>query len=171
MTGPALVLVVAVAENGVIGRGGGLPWRLKSDLRRFRAVTMGKPLVMGRKTFESIGRVLDGRDSIVVTRRKDFASEGALVAHGIDAALALGVERAAARSASEICVIGGAGLFAETLPLADRLYMTRVAAAPQGDVCFPPFPAGDWLETSREELPFSEGDTVRASYVTYERRR
>jgi len=171
MTGPALVLVVAVAENGVIGRAGGLPWRIRADLRKFRLVTMGKPLIMGRKTFESIGRVLDGRDSIVVTRRKDLGADRLLVAYSLQEALAMGRGRAAARGALELCVIGGAELFAETLPIADRLYMTHVAAAPEGDVFFPPFSRADWSEISREELPFSEGDTVRAAYAVYHRRR
>ena len=171
MTGPALVLVVAVAENGVIGRAGGLPWRIRADLRKFRLVTMGKPLIMGRKTFESIGRVLDGRDSIVVTRRKDFRHEGVLVARSLQEALALANERAAARGAAEICVIGGAELFAETLPMAERLCMTHVAAAPDGDVFFPRFSPADWTEVWREELPFSDGDTARAGYAVYHRRR
>ncbi len=171
MSGADLVIVVAVAENGIIGRGGGLPWRLKSDLRKFRAVTMGKPLVMGRKTFCSIGRVLDGRDSIVLTHRWHFAPVGALVAHSLEAALALGRERAAARGVAEICVIGGAELFAATLPQAARIHMTQVAAAPEGDVTFPPFSTSDWSELSREDLPWSDGDTARAAYVVYERRR
>jgi len=171
MTGPALVLVVAVAENGVIGRAGGLPWRIKADLRKFRSVTMGKPLIMGRKTFESIGRVLDGRDSIVVTRGTGFAAEGVLLAHSLQEALAIGGERAAARGASEVCVIGGAELFAESLPRAERLHMTHVAAAPEGDVFFPRFSPADWSEIWREDLPFSAGDTARASYAVYHRRR
>ena len=140
----------AVAENGVIGASGGLPWRVKADLRRFRAVTMGKPIVMGRKTFESIGRVLDGRDNIVVTRQPDFAPAGVIVAESLDEALAVarsGPRRAAAtRSASS----AAARSFAQTMPLAGRLHVTHVAAAPEGDVLFP----GDrrrteWVESFR----------------------
>src|SRR5687767_5068116 len=124
MSAPAIVIVVAVAENGVIGAAGGLPWRVRADLRRFRAVTMGKPLVMGRKTFESIGRVLDGRDNIFVTRRTDFAPAGVIVAGSVEEALAIAADRAAARGVGEICVGGGGGVFAATLPLAQRLHVT-----------------------------------------------
>jgi dihydrofolate reductase len=167
----AIALVVAVAENGVIGARGGLPWRVKADMKRFRAITMGKPLVMGRKTFESIGRVLDGRDNIVITRRSDFAVEGVLTAASLEAALAVAEERAAARGADEICVIGGGEIFRKTLPLADRLYVTHVAAAPQGDTLFPDIAPADWVEVSRQTLPVSEGDTAAAVHAVYDRRR
>lgn len=163
--------VVAVAENGVIGVRGGLPWRISADLRRFRRVTMGKPMVMGRRTFQSIGRVLDGRDNIVLTRREDFAAPGAIVARSLDDALRDAEERARERRVDEICVIGGEALFRETLPLADRLYVTHVAAVPEGDVFFPPLAPTDWAEVSREALPQSEGDTAIGAYVVYERRR
>lgn len=166
----AISLVVAVAENGVIGVDGGLPWRLKADLRRFRALTMGKPMVMGRATFQSIGRVLDGRDSIVITRRPDFAADGVLIAHDIPKALEIARERAAARGANEIAVIGGGGVFLDTLPAAERLHVTHVLAAPPGDTVFPAIAAADWAEVSRENLPFSEGDSARGVYVVYERR-
>jgi dihydrofolate reductase len=166
-----VILIVAVAENGVIGAAGGLPWRVKADLRRFRALTMGKPMIMGRKTFESIGRVLDGRDSIVVTRAANLAAGGVVVAHGIEEALEIAAVRAAARRANEIAVIGGGEIFAATMPIAERLHVTHVAAEPEGDVFFPPISAADWVEVSREELPASEGDTAAAVYVLYERRR
>jgi dihydrofolate reductase len=171
MSAPQIVLVVAVAENGVIGADGGLPWRVRADLRRFRKVTMGKPMVMGRKTFASIGRLLDGRDSIVVTRQEGFAAEGAFVAGSIEEALSLAAERAAARGANEICVIGGAEIFAQTLPLADRLDITHVAAKPRGDVFFPQIDAAAWEEVSRETLPRSEGDDAAAVTAVYRRRR
>jgi dihydrofolate reductase len=164
-------LVVAVAENGVIGVRGGLPWRIKADLKRFRGVTMGKPIVMGRKTFDSIGRVLDGRDNIVVTRRADTLPEGAFLARSVEAALKLAEACARRRGVDEICVIGGEALFRDTLPLADRLYLTHVAAAPEGDVFFPAISPADWVERSREMLPASDGDTAAATYVVYERRR
>lgn len=167
---PELVLVAAVAENGVIGAGGGLPWRVKADLRRFRAVTMGKPMIMGRKTFQSIGRVLDGRDNIVVTRRRDFAPEGVFVAHSIAEAVALAEERAKARGVGEICVIGGAEIFDETLPLAARLDVTHVAAAPPGDVFFPPIDPATWIEVSRQALPRSDSDTSAAVNAIYQHR-
>ena len=165
-----LILVAAVAENGVIGAGGGLPWRVKADLRRFRAVTMGKPMIMGRKTFQSIGRVLDGRDNIVVTRAKDFAPEGVIVAHSIAEAVALAENRARARGVSEICVIGGAEIFEKTLALAARLDVTHVAAAPEGDVFFPPIDPTVWVEVSRQPLSRSDGDTAPAVNAIYHRR-
>jgi dihydrofolate reductase len=164
-------LVVAVAENGVIGMRGGLPWRIKADLKRFRSVTMGKPIVMGRKTFDSIGRVLDGRDNIVVTRRADTLPEGAFLARSVEAALKLAEACALRRGVNEICVIGGEALFRDTLPLAERLYVTHVAAAPAGDVFFPAISPADWVERSRETLPASDGDTAAATYLVYERRR
>jgi dihydrofolate reductase len=167
----AISLVVGVAENGVMGAEGGLPWRVRADLRRFRTVTMGKPLVMGRKTFESIGKPLDGRDNIVVTRRPDFSAEGILVAGDIDAALAIAERRAKARGADEICVIGGGEIFAAVLDRADRVHLTHVAAAPAGDVFFPRLDPAEWIEISREPLPHSDGDTAAATYTVYGRRR
>lgn len=165
-----LVIVVAVGENGVIGSAGGLPWRVRADLRRFRDVTMGKPLVMGRKTFESIGRALDGRDNIVVSRRPGFRPAGVVVAPSLEAALEEAEACAAASGAGEICVAGGGEVYAATLARADRLYVTRVAAAPDGDTAFPEISPAEWAEVSREKLPAHEGDTARAEYVTYERR-
>ncbi len=164
-------LVAAVAENGVIGADGGLPWRVKSDMRKFRAITMGKPLVMGRKTFESIGRVLDGRDVIVVTRQPDFERPGIFVASGLKQALALANARAAERGVDEICVVGGGEVYAEALPLAARLYLTQVAASPTGDTRFPRIAEEDWEEISREPLPAAEGDTASAVHVIYQKRR
>ena len=164
-------LVVAVAENGVIGASGGLPWRLKADLRRFREITMGKPIVMGRKTFESIGRALDGRDNVVVTRRKDLALPDVLVATTLEQALAIASERAGGRGADDICVIGGGEIYAATMPIADRLHVTHIAAAPEGDVFFPQVASAEWAEISREPLPASEGDTVAGVYAVYRRRR
>jgi dihydrofolate reductase len=165
-----IVLVVAVAENGVIGVRGRLPWRVRADMKKFRSVTMGKPMVMGRKTFESIGRPLDGRDSVVVSRQPGFAPDGAIVAESLDEALAVAEQCAARRGADEICVIGGGEVFAATLPSAARLYVTCVAARPEGDAFFAELTA-DWVEVSREPLPRSEGDTASAVYVVYERRR
>ncbi len=170
VTKQPLVLVVAMAENGVIGAKGMLPWRVRADLRKFRALTMGKPMVMGRKTFESIGRPLDGRDNIVVSRQRDFRPDGAIVAPSFEAALAIADERAAARGAEEICVIGGGDVFAAALPLASRLHVTHVAASPKGDIMFPNVQWDEWAEVSRDPLPASDGDTAPAVYVVYERR-
>jgi len=165
-----IVLVVAVAENGVIGDGGGLPWRMKADLRRFRALTLGKPVIMGRKTFESIGRALDGRDNIVITGQPDYAAEGVIVVHGLTEALQIAETRAAASGASEIAVIGGGEIFAETLPLASRLHVTHIEGAVTGDTRFPAISSQDWSGSEPETLPTAEGDTVAGRYVLYERR-
>jgi dihydrofolate reductase len=139
-----IALVVAIAENGVIGQGGDLPWRLASDLKLFRRHTMGKPLIMGRKTFASLRRPLDGRDNIVVTRDATLDLEGATVVHSFEDALERGQEFARARGVDEICVIGGAEIFAYALPLAERVYLTRVQARPAGDVFFPTVDWGEW---------------------------
>ncbi len=169
MSGPALSFVVAVAENGVIGAGGALPWRIRSDLRRFRQITMGKPLIMGRKTFESIGRPLDGRDNIVVTRRPDFTRDGVIVAHDLERALSIAAKNAQSRSAGETCVIGGGEIFEALLPRAAMLHVTHVAAAPEGDVFFPEIKKSEWRELTREVLPTGEGDSAPATYALYER--
>ena len=166
---PAISLVVAVAENDVIGRKGELPWRISADLRRFRAITMGKPVVMGRKTFQSIGRPLDGRDNIVVTRSAAFLASGVDVVGGIEEAMVLAAQRAKRRGVDEICVIGGSQVFSETLPKARLVHLTHVQAAPEGDVFFPPLDRSQWQEVSREELPFRDGDTARAAYAVYQR--
>ena len=166
-----IVVVVAIADNQVIGVEGGLPWRVRADLRKFRATTMGKPVVMGRKTLESIGRVLDGRDVIVVSRQADFAPAGAFVAPGLGAALKLAEERAVARGAGEICVVGGGEVYAAALPLASRLHVTHVAARPEGDTRFPEISPADWSVVSREPLPQSNGDTATAEHIVYARRR
>jgi dihydrofolate reductase len=167
----AVALIAAVAENGVIGARGGLPWRVKADFQRFRSVTMGKPLIMGRKTFESIGRALDGRDNIVVTRQPSFARDDIATASGLDEAVSVARTRAAARGVEEVFVIGGGELFREAMPLASRLYITHIEAAPQGDIYFPQISATDWSEVSREALPENAGDTARAVHVVYQRRR
>ena len=167
----ALVLVAAVGDNGVIGVAGGLPWRLRSDLRRFRAITMGKPIVMGRRTFDAIGRALDGRTNIVVSRNRAFAEAGVLVAYNLEEALRLAEIDARTRGAAEICFIGGGQIYEEVMPRADRLYVTHVHAAPGGDTVFPPIDPGEWAETSREALPRAEGDSADAELVVYDRRR
>ena len=165
-----VVLVVAVARNGIIGANGALPWRLKSDLRRFRAETMGKPVIMWRKTFESIGKPLDGRDNVVISTRTDFTPPGVHVARSLSAALGLAAGLAEKRGAGELCVIGGGAVFAEALPLASRIVLTEVAAEPEGDVSFPALSAQDWEEISREPLPRSDGDTADAVMVRLQRR-
>ena len=161
---PLISLVVAVAENGVIGDRGRLPWHIPADLRHFRHLTMGKPVVMGRRTFESIGRPLPGRRNIVITRQPDWHHAGVLVAHSFDEAL----RRAGA--APEVMVIGGAQVYAEALPWAQRIHLTRVHARPAGDTRFPEIDANQWEETARLDHP-AEGDRPACTFVTLERRR
>lgn len=133
-----LSIIVAVARNGVIGRGNALPWHLPADLKHFKTVTMGKPVIMGRKTYESIGRPLPGRRNLVVTRNAGFSAPGCEVLSSLDAALAECV------TSEEVFVIGGAQLYADALAKADRLYVTRVVADIEGDTFFPPFDAAQW---------------------------
>jgi len=166
---PLLVIVVAVAENGVIGNAGELPWRIPTDLKRFRRLTMGTPMVMGRKTFTSIGKPLDGRDNIVVSRNHAFAPEGILVAHDMEAALAVARDCAARRATNEITVIGGGEIFTGTLPLADRIELTRVHASPQGDTFFPKFNEDDWVEVCRELHEAGPRDSADCSFIRLER--
>ena len=164
-----LILVAAVARNGVIGADNRLLWRLPSDLRHFKSLTMGKPLVMGRKTYQSIGRLLPGRETIVVTRDRRFSPEGALVAHSLEAALALAAERAAAMGADAIVIAGGGELYAQTLPRADRLAITEVALEPEGDVRFPPIDPEVWREVGREPGVRGPRDEADFSFVEYAR--
>lgn len=167
---PEIVIHVAVAANGVIGRDGGLPWRLSTDLRRFKALTMGKPIVMGRKTWDGLGRPLPGRANIVVTRDASFHAEGAIRAGSLDEALALAEARARADGTDQICVIGGGEIFRMALPRADRLYVTHVLADIEGDVHFPALDAGVWQETVSEEVPAGEKDSHPTRHCVYERR-
>ncbi|MDE2362366.1 MAG: dihydrofolate reductase [Hyphomicrobiales bacterium] len=144
-----IVFVLAVARNGVIGAAGGLPWRLPSDLKRFREATWGRPMIMGRKTFQSIGKPLPGRESIVVTRDASFHAEGVHVARDIDEAVAIGAERAAAMGVGEVMVIGGGEIYRALLPRADRIVLTEVDIAPAGDATFPKLDDSVWREVSR----------------------
>jgi dihydrofolate reductase len=166
-----LVLVAAVARNGVIGGNNQLPWRLSSDLKRFKTLTMGKPLVMGRKTFQSIGRLLPGRDTIVVSRDKTFAPEGAFAAHGLEVALALAATRAEATGADAIVIAGGGEIFAQTIGRANRLFITEVALEPAGEVRFPAIDPKDWREVRREPGQRGPRDEADFAFVDYERRR
>lgn len=153
-----LVLVVARAENGVIGRDNKLPWHIPADLAHFKRVTLGKPVVMGRRTFESIGRPLPGRHNIVLTRDGGWAAPGVTVAAGLDAALA-------AADAPEVMIIGGAGVFAEALPRAARIELTEVHAAPDGDTVMPAPDPAVWREAAREDHPAADGRPAY-SFVT-----
>lgn len=168
---PQIVFVVAVAENGVIGRDNAMPWHLRSDLKRLKAITLGRPVIMGRRTFASIGRPLPGRTNIVVTRDKAFQAPGIVVAPSLDAAHDIALGDALRRFVTEIMVIGGAEIFAQWLTKADRLEITEVHAAPEGDTFLKPVDLAEWRETARTRHSKAEGDTVDFSYVTYERRR
>lgn len=165
-----IVLVAAVGENGVIGRAGQLPWRLKSDLAHFRALTIDRPVIMGRKTFQSIGRPLDRRTNIVVTRDAAFAVPGALVTASLEAALALARKDAAERGTDEIMVIGGSDIFVATMAMADRLEITHVHAAPEGDVYFPRIDPALWQCVWQEERPPGPHDSAGFTVATYMRR-
>lgn len=163
-------LVAAVAENGVIGRDGGLPWRLSSDLKRFKAETMGKPVIMGRKTWESVGKPLPGRVNIVVTRDRTYRAEGAEVAPTLADALTLARVRGRCMAgADEICIIGGGDIYAQAMPLADALSITHVLAAIDGDTVFPPIDAQLWRAVSSTDVPVGEKDSHPTRHVLYER--
>jgi dihydrofolate reductase len=165
----AIVLLAAVADNGVIGRDNAMPWRLSSDLRRFKSLTLGKPVVMGRRTFESIGKALPGRTNIVLSRDPDFAADGIIAAADLASALAVARGDALRRGAAEIFVIGGTDVFARTMPLADRLEITHVHTRPEGDATFPPIDLQQWREATRREQPAGPQDDAAVSYVTYVR--
>ena len=162
-----IVLIAAVAENGAIGRDNALPWRLKSDLAHFRAVTMGKPVVMGRKTWLSLFvKPLPRRTNIVVTRDADFTAPGALVARSLEIALEA-ARGDALRRGTDIMVIGGAEIYAQAMPLADRLEITRIHTRPEGDTAFPPIDPAVWREASRNPHPAGERDDAAFDFVSY----
>ncbi len=166
-----IVFVVAIAENGVIGRDNAMPWHLRSDLKRFKQITINRPVVMGRKTFASIGRALPGRTNIVVTRDPAFQARGVVVAPSLAAAREVAQGDALRRFVTEIMVIGGADIFAQWLPLADRLEVTEVHAAPNGDTSLAPIDPAEWEEVARARNARADGDTADFSYVTSRRRR
>ena len=165
----AIVLLAAIADNGVIGRGNALPFRQSSDLKRFKSLTMGRPVVMGRKTYLSIGKPLAGRTNIVISRDPTFAPEGAVVARSLDAALDVARKDARKRGADEIVVIGGTDVFVQTMPLADRMEITHVHAQPEGDTYFPPIDRTQWRAAARSDHPAGPRDDSAFSYVTYVR--
>jgi len=158
-----LALIAALSENRVIGRDNCLPWRISADLKHFRMLTMGKPIVMGRKTWESIGRPLPGRRNIVVTRDMTYQAEGCLVVHSIERALAVAGE------SDEVMIIGGAGLYRQTLDHADRLYLTRVRAEVEGDSRFPEIDPQQWHEVACESYRADEKNEYDYDFVTLER--
>lgn len=154
-------LVVAVAENGVIGQRGQLPWRIPADLKRFKTLTMGKPVIMGRKTWDSLPKKpLPGRTNIVITRNPDFSADGAVVAHSF-------ADAVAKAGGGDVAVIGGEAIFAAALPIANIIHLTEVAATPDGDAVMPPIDRTQWRETACEG-PY-DADGIRYSFVTLER--
>lgn len=153
----SITLVAAVGRNGVIGRDGGMPWHVPEDLAHFKRVTMGGVLVMGRRTYDSIGRPLPGRTTIVVTRNRDWHADGVQTAHSLEEALE------SAGTAREVFVVGGGDIYLQALPLADRVLLTEVHQAPDGDTTFPPLHDGDWTQAVREKHDGFD-------FVTYERR-
>jgi dihydrofolate reductase len=166
---PQIVFVVAVAENGAIGRDNAMPWRLKSDLKRFKAITFNRPVIMGRKTFVSVGRPLPGRTNIVVTRDKKFQAPGIVVATSLDAAHDIARGDALRRFVTEIMVIGGADIFEQWLKKAERLEVTEVHDKPEGDTFLKPINPAEWQEVARTRHSKTDGDTADFSYVTYKR--
>jgi dihydrofolate reductase len=165
-----VVLIVAVADNGVIGADGAIPWRLKTDLQRFKALTINKPVVMGRKTFVSLRRPLPGRTNIVMTRDGNFRSPGAVVTTSVDYARAIAKGEALRRFVTEIAVIGGAEIYAQWTGEATRLEITEVHASPAGDTRFAPIDKAVWQEVARTENPAGPDDSAAFSFVTYVRR-
>ena len=164
-----LSLVVAMAENRVIGRDNGLVWRIKSDLKYFKANTIGRPVIMGRKTFLSIGRPLPQRENIVLTRDPDFSAAGVHPVRSIEEAIALANQLGADMGASEIAVAGGADVYAQILPQASKIVLTLVHAAPEGDAFFPDFEQMNFRETFREAHEAGPDDQYAFTYVTYQR--
>ena len=158
-----IALIAALAENRVIGRHNQLPWRISADLKHFKALTMGKPVVMGRKTWESIGRPLPGRENIVVTRDTGYRAQGCRVAHSIEEALELTGE------SDEVMIIGGSGLYQQTLEHADRLYLTRVRAEVEGDTRFPEIDPQQWREVACESHSADENNEHDYDFVILER--
>jgi len=154
-------IIAAIAANGVIGRNNDLPWHLPEDLKRFRALTMGHHIIMGRKTYESLGRLLPGRTTVVVSRNPDYHVEGAIVVSSLAAAMA------ACANDPEVFVIGGAQLYREALPLADRLYLTELQDAFEGDASFPAYDRSAWREELREAHVSTQG--LKFSYANYSR--
>lgn len=161
---PLVSMVVAATENNVIGRDNGMPWHLPDDLKYFKARTMGKPMLMGRKTFESIGKPLPGRTSVVMTRDLAWKADGVVVVRSLDEALAW------AANAPELCVVGGAEIFRLAWPHAKRLFLTRIHANIEGDTFFPMIDASEWREVDRVEHPVDERHAHAMSFITLDRR-
>ncbi|OLP56561.1 diacylglycerol kinase [Rhizobium rhizosphaerae] len=166
---PQVSIVVAMAKNRVIGRDGGMPWRLPTDLAQFKRLTLGKPVIMGRRTFESLGRPLPGRDNIVISGKADLVLEGAEVVASLEAALALAERRAEARGAEEIAIIGGGQIYAQALDHAEVLYVTEVEAEPEGDTLFPEISPDRFQKIDEAPMPRGEKDSHAMRFVIWRR--
>tara|TARA_B100001123_G_C14839171_1_gene839373 strand:+ start:171 stop:686 length:516 start_codon:yes stop_codon:yes gene_type:complete len=164
-----LSIIVAIADNGVIGRNNSLPWTLPGDLIHFKEITMGKPIIMGRKTFESIGNPLPGRKNIVITRNRKFSSKGVTIVHDLAVAIESGYSVALENGVGEVMIIGGANIYIKALPLANRLYVTEVHSDIEGDVTFPKFNQAEWSEVSRHYQAAGPKETCNYSFVLYDR--
>ena len=169
MGSPRISLVVAMANNNVIGRDGDMPWRLSTDLKRFKALTLGKPMIMGRKTFDSIGKALPGRTNIVVTRNQDWQAEGTVPVQTLEMALELAAQ--CPGGDEEISIVGGGEIYRQAIQNADILHVTHVDAAPDGDTHFPAIDLDEWRETHSEDIPKGEKDTAETRYAIYRRRK
>lgn len=165
-----IVLVAAIGDNNVIGRGGQLPWHIKSDLQHFKRLTINRPVIMGRNTFESIGRPLPHRTNIIVTRDLSVRGSGGVIVTSIDAAFATARNDARKRNANEIMVIGGSNIFEKTMPMATRLEITHVHASPEGDRFFPDIDPEVWEQRSLREFPAGPGDDYPFATAVYVRR-
>ena len=165
-----VAMIAAVAENNAIGINNKMPWYLPGDLRYFKAVTMGKPIIMGRKTFDSLRKPLPGRTNIVITRDESWHHDGVKVVHSLDDALSLAEDIALINGNEEIMVIGGEQIYRQALPGADRLYLTRVYQSFEGDAFFPEIDESDWVETAREDLQSEDDEPLTYSYLVLDRR-
>ncbi len=162
-------IIVAMSENRVIGRDGGMPWHLPGDLKHFKTVTLAKPGVMGRRTFQSIGRPLPDRTNIVITRDSTFSAQGITVVHSLDEAMATARNQACVDGVDEVMVIGGGQIYADALARTERIYLTEIHATIDGDTFFPDLPPGDWREVSRRDDVLSEMSDPACSFVILER--
>jgi dihydrofolate reductase len=167
---PRIALIAAVADNRVIGHKGAMPWRLATDLKRFKQLTLGKPVIMGRRTWESLRKPLSDRLNIVLSANRGFVADGGIVAHSLDEAIAIARDWVRGRSGDEAMVAGGGEIYAEAIGMADRLYITHVRSRPEGDAHFPEIDAAMWREVSRESYPAGEQDTEATDFLVYERR-
>ncbi|WP_273717808.1 MULTISPECIES: dihydrofolate reductase [Bartonella] len=165
----SICLIAAVAENGVIGREGAMPWHLSTDLQRFKALTLGKPIIMGRKTWDSIGKPLPGRTNIVITRDCTFSAEEAVVAHSLSQACSLATSIASQNNVEEIFIIGGGEIFQQGFSLADKIFLTEVLASIEGDRFFPVFDKEKWTIVQTQDIPKGDKDSHPTRFVVYER--